>query len=224
MINEGKIDAVIAAVKANPLPRSGISVEFLDALQAHVPAAKRPPVSISASLKAELARTRHDVPVVTPEQFLADLPEAETASRLPDYSSGSGPWFGGNDDSVAFDGYRVGKPDAEGARVVRFKGTQSSPASMIEEATLLRCAELARADGKKGFIVVSREDIETTVTTTYYSIPLRTDPGGYQTALRVLSVDPANLPDKYKDAAWRVFDADEVYAALAPVYIKQKRK
>lgn len=222
-VDEGKVDEVIAAVRAEPLPKSGVSVEFLDALEAHIPKGKKPSTALSAKLRDALLSERPDVRMAPPEEFLNDLPEAETASRRPDYSAGSGPWFGGTDDSVAVEGYRAGKPDADGVRTIRFKGSMSSPASMIEEVALLRAAELARQEGKKGIIILGRQDIRTTVTTTYYSVALRTDPGGFETALRVAFVDPAALPEKYKDAAWRVIDADDVYNNLAPIYIKKRR-
>lgn len=74
--------------------------------------------------------------------------------------------------------------------------------------------------GKKGLIVVSRKDTSFHIDTTYYGNTVRSDPDGYQTELDVVFVDPAALPPQYADAGWRVIDADAVYAALAPVYLK----
>jgi len=94
---------------------------------------------------------------------------------------------------------------------------------MVEEVALLHAAEEARKAGKKGFIIVGRDDVQITVSLTSYGTTLRTDPGGFETELRVLFVDPAALPETYKDAPWRVLDADTIYTALAPIYIKKRR-
>jgi hypothetical protein len=223
MIGEGKTADAIKTMKSETLPRSWASVDLMDALEVRLPKAQKPAQPASQTLRAELAKLNHDVPDARPSDFLRDLPEAETTDRIPSYSEASRPWFGHSDDAVSGRGFRVGKTNEQGVTVVRFNGGVSAPASVVEEMALLRAAEFARQSGRKGLIVVGREDIHTTITTTYYATPLRTDPGGYETALRVVLVDPGVLPIQYQNAAWRVLDADAIYAALAPLYIKPSK-
>jgi len=220
-LGTGKVEDVIAAIKTEPLPRSGASVEFLDALQARLPAAKRPAYPLSSNLKMQLANAHPEIENPTPEGFLNHLPQAEIARRLPDYNAKPFNLFGGPENGG--EGYRIGKPDAQGVITIRFNGDRLSSGTMVEEVALLHAAEEARKAGKKGFIIVGRDDVQITVSLTSYGTTLRTDPGGFETELRVLFVDPAALPETYKDAPWRVLDADTIYNALAPIYIKKRR-
>jgi hypothetical protein len=219
-IADGKVDEVIAAIRAAPVPKSGASVEFLDALQARLPAAKRPPTPLSQRLKNDLAQSHDELPTTTPESFLNDLPQPEIAERLPDYGRGARTWLGAPDDLA--EGYRIGEPDPKGVVKIRFNGDKTTSGTMVEEAALLRAADEARRLGRKGFIIIDRLDLEVTIKHTAYGTTLRTEPGGFQTELDVLFVDPANLPAEYP--AWRVLDPDAIYARLAPIYVKAKRR
>ena len=117
------------------------------------------------------------------------------------------------------EGYRVSTPDDQGVTSISFRGDRSS-GSIVEEMALLCAADTARQAGKKGLIVVGRKDTSFHIDTTYYGNTVRSDPDGYQTELDVVFVDPAALPPQYADAGWRVIDADAVYTALAPIYVK----
>jgi hypothetical protein len=154
------------------------------------------------------------------------LPDVETKGQLVQYkTSSSGFWL-----RVGEDGYTVSTgaqtPVGKAAGVadqdvtsVRYRGTHAA-STVNEEMALLRAADVARRQGKKGMIVIGRTDVRhTTNLTTQYGGVTRSDPNGFETTLDVVFVDPANLPARYAKAAWRVIDADAVYAALAPLYI-----
>jgi hypothetical protein len=223
-ISEGKTDEVIAALKTVQLPRSWASVELLEALAAKLPKAKQPMAPSTLALRAELGRTREDLKENKAADFFRDLPEVETADRLTAYTEQKG-WLAGILlDGPVKRGFKVENSDPLGITPVHYSGGGATTAATVEEMALLRAAELARAAGKKGMVVAKRMDVERSLTTYYYSTPVNTMPTGFETELDVVFVDPANLPDAYKNAAWRVIDADQVYDALAPFYIRPKKK
>lgn len=218
--SKGKTDEITAATKSKALPPTWVSIDLLDQVQNQLPKAQRRPAPEVEALRTRLMTARPDVRDAAPADFFGDLPSAETAARVPSYSKANTPWFNSSDNAVSGEGYRIGTMNADGVTTVRFHGGAGASRSMVEELALLCAADTARQSGKKGLIVVGREDIDHTVTTTYYGRPVRTDPGGFETALKVLFVDPAALPDKYKNASWRVMDADAIDTALAPVYLR----
>jgi hypothetical protein len=222
--SEGKSDVILAALKAHTLPRDWMSVDIIDALRAKAPPAQRKALPATEPLqKLLLATSREDLKDASPLNLLSQLPEAVTARRVPSYSQGDAPWFGHSDTAINGEGYRVSKPAADDVVTVSFRGDGKEPAVVIEEMALLCAADQARRNGKKGIVIVGREDTEFSLTTTMYATPINTSPAGYETSLKVVYVDPVAPPDRFKDASWRVLDADAVYAALAPLYITQKK-
>ena len=219
-VNDGKADEVLAALKTVKLPRSWATVDLLEALAAKLPKAKQALVPSPQDLRLELGRTREDVKEGKPADFFRDLPEVETADRLSAYAEQNWVdrlmWGGPNK------GFKV--EEAAGFTPVHYSGGGATTSATVEEMALLRAAELARAAGKKGVIVVKRMDVERSMTLYSYGTALNTTPTGFETELDVIFVDPANLPEAYETAPWRVFDADQVYAALAPFYIKPAKK
>jgi hypothetical protein len=147
------------------------------------------------------------------------LPEAETRDRVPDNVELKSP-FPDSDrprSQIDSNGYRV-QADATGsARVGVFadKGTMS----MVEELAMLHAAEVARQAGKKGILVVKRQDVYHELDTYYYGRQINAAPTGMECDFNFVAVDPAALPDAYRGQGWRVIDADAAYAALAPVYL-----
>jgi hypothetical protein len=198
---EARIAAAAAAkdVKKLPGPKKGAPINTIT-VQSRVPDGTTDP-GIDALFK--------------------DLPEPEIAARIPPYVEAKKPWLAmtGSQADMDAEGYRDSAADESGVVTVGFRGDHGT-ASTVEEMALLRAADLARQAGKKGIIVVGRKDTRFQVNTTMYGTIIRTDPDGYETRLDVVFVDPAALPAQYAGAAWRVIDADAVYAALAPVYFK----
>ena len=220
--SQGKAESIVAAVKSRSLPRDWASVDIIEALRNKLPAAQRKTLPSTEAMQKELLASRDDLKDITPANLLKGLPETVTSRRVPSYSQGGAPWFGHSQTAVVGNGYRVIAPGADGIVTVNFRGDGKEPAAVIEEMALLCAADQARQNGKKGIVVVGRQDVEFSLTTTYYATPINTQPNGYETTLKVVFVDPAMLPDRFKDAPWRVFDADAVYAALAPLYIRSK--
>jgi len=95
---------------------------------------------------------------------------------------------------------------------------------MVEELALLRAAELARAAGKKGIVIITRKGTRYVTNMTAGGSPQSADPDGFYCELSVVFVDPGALPDAYKDNAWRVINADAVYDQLAPIYYPAPKK
>jgi tetratricopeptide (TPR) repeat protein len=224
-IAEGKAEETFKQMLAKPTGRSWVTIDLLDAIWNSLPKKTRPAVPFSQTVRDQIAKSQPPKRTLDFVHFFKSLPEAETPSRVPAYEKASRGLFGnsGPAGSMTYDGWRVGDPDSDGAITVSFRSDDST-GSVVEEMALLRAAELAREQGKKGLIVVHRQDIEFTVTATMYGTPLRTDPNGFQTDLTVVLVDPAALPPKYQAAAWRVIDADDVYGKLAPIYIKPTKR
>lgn len=224
LIAQGKIAEAEKSLQSVKLLRSWASVELLDSLEARLP--KHPQTHLSAALRAQLATEDPYVPMTSPEKLLRSLPEAETKHRIPDYSEASKPWFGDGPKRalVSGEGYRVGVTGPDGVTVVRFNGGMAAPSALVEEMALFRAADFALSSGKKGFVIVDREDIKSTVTSTYYGVPTRTDPMGFEVALSVVLVDPAAPQAPYQSAPWRIIDAQAVEDALAPLGIKTKAK
>jgi hypothetical protein len=221
-IDKGDTTLLETAIKDNSLPRDWVFVDAMDAARKHAPKSHITTNPAIEALRKQLLTMHLDVPNAKTADFFQNLPEPETSHRVPSYSKGNGSLFGPSNVLVS-EGYMV-TPEEAGLFRVAFKGDQLATGSMVEEMALLCAANTARDQGKKGIIVVRREDVQTTNVTTYYSTPLRTDPGSFETTLYVVFVDPTSLPEEYKDGDWRVIDADDVYNQLAPVYLPQKQK
>jgi len=220
---DGKAMEVLKAIPGYGLAADGAGADLIDAVFAALPKKARPKTSPADTIRAKIAAALSQGREPGSDVLVRTLPDAETADRVPDYSQASKPLFASRQSAadLTMDGYTSDPPDADGAVAVGFRAEASTQA-MVEECALLRAAELARAAGKKGMIVTGRFDTKFETTTTYYGTPLRSDPNGYRTMIEVVFVDPAALPEKFQGAPWRVLDADAVYAALAPVYIKAK--
>jgi len=221
-IDEGKARDVLKAVQAKPLKTGWARDELLNALIAALPKTDKSDIAAANALLGTatitaMADTRAD-------EFFKTLPETETPSRVPPYVEAAKPFLAmtGSRADLDEEGYRANGADASGVVKVRMRG-DSTTAPIVEEMALLHAADLARQAGKGGFIVVAREDIAYSVNTMYYGTVMRTDPDGFETTLSVVFVDPANLPAPYAHTAWRMFDANEVYGALAPIYIRPKK-
>lgn len=146
------------------------------------------------------------------------LPHSELAQRVATYRKANSDFIGYLWGGVS--GFKTVEGDGPNLVTVKFTGEKSS-ASVVEEMTLLRAADLARERGKTGFVILERRDYERTVSTTYYGSTLRSDPQGYSTELDIELVDMAALPTQYRAVSWRVIPADKVLAELGPVYMGQ---
>lgn len=220
ILDGAPMNALKALVGA-PLPVSAASVELLTALRVALPEAQRAlapdPAVMAAKLAKQRAKERLDLAALRKA-----MPAPETSRTLADYEGAGSAFlasfFGGA--GASNDGFRSRTDEKTGVTTVEFVG-QSTSAPAVEEMTLLRAADLARAAGRKGILIVDRRDFARTMTVTrgYSAIPISSTPAGYKTELKVRFVDPASPPADLSGERDRLLDADRVYAALAPIYI-----
>lgn len=214
MIADGKIDDFFKAMETNKLSVDGFGRDLLIAIEAKLtnPVEK---ARAREALKTLERRMAKEEPSTIADMF-GTLPEAETAKRVANY--GTQNFLFGNGD-----GFNKGIARPDGSFIVMYTGKRSSGA-IVEELALFRAADLTRQAGKTGFVIRDRTDLQRTVTTTYYSTPLRSDPDGYEVWLDVMPVDKDNPPAPYTDARWRIIDAEAVYRDFAPIYAPKAKK
>ena len=141
------------------------------------------------------------------------LPETETQERIADYRQDF-TWLG-----VLWapkTGFTLEEHPAEGFTTVKFE-SRKAPLSLLEDMAVLKAADIARHAGKSGLIILDRRNINHTVyngMATGHSLLM-----GFESQLDFVAVDPAAPPPAYRNARWRIADANAVYAALAPLYI-----
>lgn len=165
-------------------------------------------------------------PLVAPSTLLATarrlldaMPDPETAERAPAFKEAKRPMLAMHNSIYDWgtEGFRIYDHPDDGMTTVEFRASTASPA-MVEEAALLKAADMAIAAGKRGFIIVGSKNIHLNLNNVSYGVVVSSGLLNRQTLLDVVFVDPDHLPAKYEDSAWRVLDAAEVHAALAPVY------
>lgn len=144
--------------------------------------------------------------------LLSSLPEVEIARRVPPYGPVNMSFFA--DDT----GYTEKADAARGVMKIKYRA-RAPTAAVVEELALLRAANYALSQGRGGFVIVDRHDVQHTLSVSTYP-GIYSEPGldGYSVELEVVAVDPQNPPDAYRGAAWRVLDANAVVAALGPAY------
>lgn len=223
MVSEGKVKEVMATLKTEPLMHSWAAVDLLDSLVAAMPKSQRPPTSPTQQWRVQLAQERASQFKGGLDTIFTSLPEAETADRVPTYEEADKPFLAmtGSQADMDTNGYRIHQSADGSVTTIRFRGVRST-GSIVEEMALLCAADLARKSGKKGFVVLHRKDVTYSIDSMTYGTITRTDPDGFETTLDVAFVDPA-APGPYAGAPWRIIDADAVYNALAPIYIKPKK-
>lgn len=220
MVAEGQAEAVVRSLEAEPLTADATGVDILLAIAETLP----PEEAAAARAAAERLRVTlseygiRSKPTFRVNDMFAALPAAETPDRLSAWREAKRPFLamrGSPADNDAV-GYRDSTGE-NGVVTVRYRGGDS-PQAQVEEMALLRAAELARQGGHRGFILVDRRDTEWSVQTTHFGIPLRSDPNGFESEIDIRFVDPSAAE------VWDgvVLIADEVYDALAPVYIREQ--
>ena len=105
----------------------------------------------------------------------------------------------------------------DGTIVVEYTGSTPS-APMVQEMTLLRAAELARAAGKPGFAIAARDDYTRYLTTTQFGATISRTPTGHKTVMTIRLLDTADA------ARAQGFEAAAVIDRLGPLYYEDKPK
>jgi hypothetical protein len=212
-VTQGRPEEVIKLFPTHQLLHHWASVELLTAVAAKMPSSATQVTSSAQALRKDLAKTDPLVPQAAALELWKTLPDPETSKRIPAYRKASLPMFGARKDlGEGGDGYSEIDQPGETAMLVRARG-QRGTGSITAEMALLRAADLALQSGHKGLIILDRKDVHFTISNGY-----RTDPNGYETELKVTFVDPSAPPPRFADAPWRVLDAQEIHAALSPLY------
>lgn len=103
----------------------------------------------------------------------------------------------------------------DGSTKVEYTGNTTS-APVVQEMTLLRAAELARAANKWGFVIERRSDYSRFMVASQYGMEISRTPIGYMTELNVRFVDQDTDPQ-------RAFDAVATIDALGPLYYSEAK-
>lgn len=222
-VAEGRTDEAIAALVAAPMPRNAATVELLTALKAALPAAKVALVpditpfetAATETRKAALLRAVPDA-LIAPEtpRVLVDYERARPnilGAMVGAALSMGTSLLGGVGRTAGF--RSTDNPD--GTVTVEFLGNTPS-ATLVQEMTLLRAAELTRAAGKPAFTVTKRQDFVQRLTQTQYGREISSTPAGYKTILTVRYQNAAAEPE-------RSFDAVRVIDALGPLYYQENK-
>lgn len=222
-VAEARPADAIAALVAAPMPRDAATIELLTALKTAA-AANQTMIPDVAPFAAELSATRKkELLEAIPSTLLAP----ETPRAVVDYerarpnilgalvggalSLGTS-LLGGIDRT---DGFRTtDKPD--GTIKVEFIGNTPS-AALVQEMTLLRAAEVARAKGKAGFVIVERQDFSRRLTTMQYGAAISSVAQGFKTELTIRCVDAGAEPE-------HALDAVAIIDSLGPLYYEEKQK
>lgn len=99
----------------------------------------------------------------------------------------------------------------DGTITVEYLGSTPS-ATMVQEMTLLRAAEVTRATGKPGFALATRRDFTRYMTATQYGAVLSRTPAGHKTELVI------RLLDTPEGARATGFETAAVIDGLGPLY------
>ena len=222
-VAEGRHEDAISALIAGPMLRDGVTLELLTALKATVPEKQAAMVPDLAPLRDELSQKQlallgkiaSDVliapetprAVVDYEQARPDILGALLSGALTMGTS----LLGGVSRT---DGFRS-TPNPDGTMKVEFIGNTPS-ASLVQEMTLLRAAEITRAAGKPDFVIVDRKDFSRRLATSQYGREISSVPMGFKTDLTIRFAD-ANTE------GGRAFNAVAIIDALGPFYYEGKR-
>lgn len=221
-VAEARYSDAIGALIAAPMPHDAATIELLTVLKAKLPARDAGLLPDVSPFHDELKRKRR-------EELGRDVSTALLAPETPrgviDYErarpnilgaliggalSMGTTLLGGIDRT---DGFRsISNPD--GTTKVEFIGNTPS-ASLVQEMTLLRAAEITRSAGKPAFVIVKRQDYSRMLTTTRHGMTISSVPTGFKTELTIRFLDTAG--DEH------AFDALAIIDALGPLYYEEKQ-
>ncbi|HYG27541.1 MAG TPA: hypothetical protein VD906_11600 [Caulobacteraceae bacterium] len=204
---EGRLDEAQALIKDQKVfPVSLVTLDLLGRLkEAGLHEAKVDADAARSALREQNARELKAV------ELLKLVPPAESGVRANVYDGQGGAGL----DTTGFKDRAA--PGGEG-RWIEFAGGGATSGA-VSEMMLMRAAELARASGKPGFIIVERTDGERQ-RHVYSAYGETVTPIGFQSEALVEFVDPAALPAPHARHPERVLMADKVWSDLAPLYTK----
>ncbi|MEA3262448.1 MAG: hypothetical protein U9R07_03070 [Pseudomonadota bacterium] len=219
---EGRMADAKALALSGALPMDAGTAEIFTALNAALPVKERlPAIDLSTSAKAGESSTRLQLRSMAALALVAP----ETPRTVIDYNksrpnilgalvggalSMGTSLLGGIDRT---DGFRSTQ-QTDGTIKVEYVGnTPSEP--LVQEMTLLRAAETARAAGKWGFLIARRADYTRYMVTSQYGAEISRVPTGHKTELFIRYLDEGEDPV-------RGFSAIGLIDALGPLYYEDK--
>jgi hypothetical protein len=217
-VAERRYSDAIGALVDFSLPRTAATIELLTALKATLPAQSASAVPDILSLRSEVEKARQENLSGT---ISAALLAPETHRAVVDYERARPNILGALLGGAATmgvgllggikrtDGFRS-IANADGSTTVEFIGNTPS-AALVQEMTLLRAAEVSRAAGKAGFVIIDRKDFSRSLNTSRGGIPISSVPTGFKTELIIRFVDNGSKSS-------RAFDAIAVIDDLGPYY------
>ena len=193
---------------------NGPMAELLDSIGKLDPAR----ASYAADYMRRLIAARHSKPTAELGALFDALPEAETRGRLPDYREDVTNGLFGK--TVGFDenGFNLTPGNEAGVTTVKFRSRRAT-LQQLDELALLKAAEIARAAGKSGLVVVERRSIRHKINA-IPNVRGTGTPDGFEVQLDVMPIDAAVPPAKYQTMRWKILDANAVYSVLAPTYLQ----
>ena len=201
--------AVLDAMMFSQPPTEPALPDLMEAIARAVPNDSRLPPDAIAQIRETMDRVTTEIFLPELKDFIEVLPETESADRLPDYGIGEG-----TGRLLHLTGAMARGGPVEGSQTVGFASQSATMSSMLE-LSLLRAAEIARSRGCHGLLLIGRRGTTRSQNMALYGSVSQ----GGQAEIDVFYVDPAALPEGYRDAGWRLVDADAVWAALSPLYV-----
>jgi hypothetical protein len=211
-IARGEVDQAVHSIRTEGLGADAVTLDLFRAIARARPQLAADAAAALGTIEASISSALTGLANTELAEIAERLPEAEATTRLPAYDGASDSIL-----SVDGNGYMAGRGSVPGGRTIRFV-SQRGTMAMVGEMALLRAAELARQQGKGGFIILNRRGLVRTSQNMMYNVVVREDPQGYDIELDVMFVDPQALPAGFEDAGWRVVDAQQVWNDLSPIY------
>ena len=202
---------MLAVLRSLPRGRVPVMADLLRQMKASNPADDAGRRGAIDKIDAAAERERLGILKLDVAALHDMLPRPETAAMQPHFKhSGDGYFLSDN-------GYSRRKLDEAGGWTVRFTHDLASPAT-VEELGLLSAATLARKEGYDGFLVLARRTLQRTTHISGMYVAPQDVPTGNEAQLNVLLVKGGVLPDAYRDAGWRLVNAQTVIDALSARY------
>ena len=201
----------VASIIATPDGGNPVVLDLAVAVRRAQPAGTVLSEDMIRLLQAHQARELAGLEQVTLRDIQLGLPQPEWIIGIPEFDGGTDSGFMGVTESG-----HMSRPGPAGSTTVKYMSTTGTGATASALA-FLRAAQLAREQGKPGFIVVGRRLVPRST-----QRPDAAYPSGYEAELDVVFVDPDALPDRYAEASWRVVDAGAVLAEFESLYTDQR--
>jgi hypothetical protein len=154
--------------------------------------------------------------------LLNSLPPPETAGQIPVYKAGPHPRFAfrGSANDLDTEGYRDSVEAVSGATLIRFRDLKASMPA-VQDAALLRAAEVALDQNARGFIILENQSTSFTNVNTYMGMSVANFTNGHAVELKIKLVREGETPSELATAPWRLIDANAEKARLDQTVVRK---